>query len=327
MRRREFITLLGGAAAAWPLTARAQQLVLPVIGFLGSTAPDAYRTRLRAFHDGLKETGYIEGQNVTIEYRWAQDQNTRLPLLAAELVRRPVTVLVAAGGTPSAVAAKAATATIPIVFALATDPVKLGFVASLNRPGGNLTGIANLNSEMGPKRLQLLRELLPTATVIAILVNPSSGTGDPFLQGLQPAAQALGVKLRVLNASTDRDIDTAFAALADLRAAALVVSPDTFFNSRSKQLAEMSLRRAIPAVYQYRPFVDAGGLMSYGSDETEYYRLVGTYTGKILNGARPADLPVVQSTKAELIINLRTAKALGITVPNTLIGRADEVIE
>jgi ABC-type uncharacterized transport system substrate-binding protein len=326
MRRRDFITLLG-AAAGWPIAARAQQSAMPVIGFLGSTSPDLYTGRLRAFHAGLNEQGYVVGQNVAIEYRWAEDQNDRLPMLAAELVRRPVTVLVAGGGSLSALAAKAATATIPTVFALATDPIKLGLVASLNRPGGNLTGVANLNAEIGPKRLELLRELLPGATVVAILTNPSSVTAEPFVKALEPAAQALGLQLRTLKAGTDRDLDTAFAALPELRAAALVISPDTFFNSRSKKIGELSLRYAVPTVYQYRPFVAAGGLMSYGSDDTEYYRLVGIYTGKILGGTKPADLPVVQSTKVELLINLKTAKALGITVPNTLIGRADELIE
>jgi putative ABC transport system substrate-binding protein len=327
MRRREFIKILGGAVVAWPLAARAQQPGMPVIGFLGSTSPNLYTVRLRAFHAGLKEAGYIESQNVAIQYRWAEDQNDRLPVLAAELVRRRVTVLVAAGGTPSAIAAKAATATIPIVFALATDPIKLGLVASLNHPGGNLTGVANLNAEMGPKRLELLRELLPAATVIAVLTKPSSGTGEPFLRALQPAAQALGVQLRVLNASNDRELDAVYAALAQRQAAALVISPDTFFNSRSQRIAELSLRHAVPAIYQYRPFAAAGGLMSYGSDETEYYRMVGIYAGKILDGAKAADLPVIQSTKAELIINLKTAKALGLAVPMPLLGRADEVIE
>jgi putative ABC transport system substrate-binding protein len=327
MRRREFIKILGGAVVAWPLAARAQQPGMPVIGFLGSTSPNLYTVRLRAFHAGLKEAGYIESQNVAIQYRWAEDQNDRLPVLAAELVRRRVTVLVAAGGTPSAIAAKAATATIPIVFALATDPIKLGLVASLNHPGGNLTGVANLNAEMGPKRLELLRELLPAATVIAVLTKPSSGTDEPFLRALQPAAQALGVQLRVLNASNDRELDAVYAALAQRQAAALVISPDTFFNSRSQRIAELSLRHAVPAIYQYRPFAAAGGLMSYGSDETEYYRMVGIYAGKILDGAKAADLPVIQSTKAELIINLKTAKALGLAVPMPLLGRADEVIE
>ena len=327
MRRREFITLLGGATIAWPLAARAQQAALPVIGFLSSASPDDYTIRLRAFRQGLKDAGYVEGQNVTVEYRWAEDQYSRLPLLAAELVRRKVNVIVAGGGTPSAVAAKAATATIPIIFAVAVDPVKTGFVANLKRPGGNLTGVTNLNVEVAQKRLELLHELLPTATVIAALVNPTSALTEPFLLALQPAARALGVQLRVLQASTDRDLDAAFAKLVELRASALVISPDTFFNAHTEQLAALSLRHAMPTIFQQRTFVAAGGLLSYGSDESEYYRLVGIQAGKILKGEKPADLPVMQSTKVELMINLKTAKALGINVPLPLLGRADEVIE
>jgi len=327
MRRREFITLLGGATIAWPLAARAQQAALPVIGFLSSASPDDYTIRLRAFRQGLKDAGYVEGQNVTVEYRWAEDQYSRLPLLAAELVRRKVNVIVAGGGTPSAVAAKAATATIPIIFAVAVDPVKTGFVANLKRPGGNLTGVTNLNVEVAQKRLELLHELLPTATVIAALVNPTSALTEPFLQALQPAARALGVQLRVLQASTDRDLDAAFAKLVELRASALVISPDIFFNAHTEQLAALSLRHAMPTIFQQRTFVAAGGLLSYGSDESEYYRLVGIQAGKILKGEKPADLPVMQSTKVELMINLKTAKALGISVPLPLLGRADEVIE
>jgi putative tryptophan/tyrosine transport system substrate-binding protein len=327
MKRREFITLLGGAAA-WPIAARAQQAAMPVIGFLGSASPDLYAFRLRAFRQGLKETGYVESQNVAIEYRWAEGQNDRLPVLATELVHRKVDVIVAGGGTPSALATKAATATIPIVFAVAVDPVKIGLVASLNRPGGNLTGITNLNVEVGPKRLELLRELLPTANIIAVLVNPTSpALAEPFVRTLTTAASTLGLTLHVLNASSDHDFDTVFATVAQLRADALVIGPDVFFNTRIEQLAALTLRHAMPAIYQYRPFVAAGGLISYGTDETEYYRLVGTYTGRILKGEKPADLPVVQSTKVELIINLKTAKALGLTVPLSLLGRADEVIE
>jgi putative ABC transport system substrate-binding protein len=324
VRRREFITLLGGAAA-WPIAARGQQ-AMPVIGFLSNASPDVYALRLSAFRQGLKEAGYVERQNVEIEYRWAEGNN-RLPALAAELVHRQVAVIVAAGGSPSAVAAKAATVTIPIVFGVAVDPVELGLVASLARPGGNLTGVANLNVEVGPKRLELLHELLPTVTIVGVLENPTSPTAEPFLRALQPAARALGLELHILHASTDRDFDRVFATLVQLRAGALVISPDTFFNSRSERLAALALQHAVPAIYQYRPFVVAGGLMSYGSDQTEYYRLVGIYAGKILKGEKPADLPVVQSTKVELIINLKTAKALGITVPLPLSGRADEVIE
>ena len=324
MKRREFITLLGGTAATWPLAARAQQRGMPVIGFLGSTSLQAYAARLRAFAQGLKEEGYIEGQNVAIEYRLAEDHNDRLPALAAELVHRPVTVI-AAGGSPSAVAAKAATATIPIVFETATDPVKLGLVASLNRPGGNLTGVTNLNVEVGQKKLELLRELLPAATIIAVLVNPSApAITEQFMRALQAAAPALGMQLHVLHASTDRDLDTVFAAF---RADALVIGPYLFFNSRMEKFGQLSLRHAVPAIFTYRKFVAAGGLMSYGANEAETYRLVGIYTGKILKGAYPRDLPVQRATKVELMINLKTAKALGITVPLALSGRADELIE
>ena len=327
LRRREFITLLGGAAAACPLAVRAQQPAMPVVGFLSNASPNVYALRLGAFRQGLKEAGYVERQNVEIEYRSAESENSRLPALAAEMVHRQVAVIVAAGGSPSAVAAKEATATIPIVFGVAVDPVEVGLVASLTRPGGNLTGVANLNVEVGPKRLELLHELLPTATIIAVLENPTSPTAEPFSRALQPAARALGLQLHILYASTDRDFDRVFATLVQLRADALVISPDTFFNTRSEQLAALALQHAVPAIYQYRPFVAGGGLMSYGSDQTEYYRLVGIYTGKILKGEKPADLPVVQSTKVELIINLKTAKALGLTVPLPLLGRADEVIE
>jgi len=328
MRRRAFITLLGGAATAWPSAARAQQATMSVIGFLSSASPDMYTIRLRAFHQGLKDTGYVEGHNVAIEYRWAEGQNDRLPSLAAELVHRQVTVIAAAGGTPSAVAAKAATATLPIVFGVALDPIEIGLVASLNRPGGNLTGVTNLNVEVGPKRLELLHELVPTATTFALLVNPTSPSiAESYSQALQGAARVLGLKLHVLHASTERDFDTVFATLIQLRAGGLVITPDVFFNARDKHLAALTVRHAIPAIYHYRPFAAAGGLMSYGSSETDYYRLVGIYVGRILKGEKPGDLPVQRSTKVELIINLKTAKALGLTVPLPLIDRADEVIE
>jgi putative tryptophan/tyrosine transport system substrate-binding protein len=329
VRRREFITLLGGAAAAWPLAAHAQQGErMPVIGFLGGTSPEVYADRLRAFHQGLKEAGYVEGRNVEIEYFWAEGRNDLLPALAAQLARRQVAVIVAAGGTPSAFAAKAATATIPIIFGVAVDPVELGLVASLNRPGGNLTGVTNLNVEVGPKRLELLRELLPSATLIAVLVNPTNPTiGEPFVRDLEAAAHTLRFKLLVLHASTERDLDTVFATLLQQRADALVISPDQFLTTRIEQLAQLTLRHGIPAISQLRQFATAGGLTSYGSSETEYYRPVGVYTGRILNGEKPGDLPVLRSSKVELIINMKTAKVLGITFPLTLLGRADEAIE
>ena len=324
MKRREFITLFGGTAATWPIAARAQQPAMPVIGFLGSSSLQAYAARLRAFAQGLKEEGYIEGQNVAIEYRLAEDHDDRLPVLAAELINRRVTAI-AAGGSPSTVAAKAATATIPIVFETASDPVTLGLVASLNRPGRNLTGVTNLTVEVGSKKLELLRELLPGATNIAVLVNPSApAVTEQFMRALQAVAPALGMQLHVLHASTDRDLDTVFAAL---RADALVIGPYLFFNSRMEQLGALSLRYAVPTIFAYRRFVTAGGLISYGANETEPYRLLGIYTGKILKGVNPGDLPVQRVTKVELIINLKTAKALGIAVPLTLSGRADEIIE
>ncbi|HEX3114028.1 MAG TPA: ABC transporter substrate-binding protein [Bradyrhizobium sp.] len=327
MRRRKFIKLVGGAAVAWPLAARAQQPAMPVIGFLGSTSLQAYAARLRAFAQGLKEEGYIEGQNVAIEYRVAEDHDDRLPALVADLINRGVKVI-AAGGSPSSLAAKAATATIPIVFETASDPVTLGLVASLNRPGGNLTGVTNLNVEVGQKRLELLHELLPAATIIAVLVNPSApAITEQFVGALQMTAPALGMQLHVLHASSDRDLDKVFADLRQLGADALVIGPYLFFNSHMEQLGALSLRHAVPAIFTYRPFVAAGGLVSYGANETETYRLVGIYTGKILKGANPGDLPVQRSTKVELLINLKTAKALGIAVPLALSGRADELIE
>jgi ABC-type uncharacterized transport system substrate-binding protein len=327
VKRREFITLLG-AAAAWPFAARAQLPAMPVVGFLSSASPASYTIRLRAFRQGLKEAGYVEGQNVAIEYRWAEGQNNRLPAFAAELVHRQVDVIVAGGGTPCAVAAKAATGTIPIIVEVAVDPVAVGFVASLDRPGGNITGVTNLNVEIGPKRLELMHEMLPSVTVIGVLVNPANpALFEPFVQSLEVAANRLGLELHVLNASTDRDFDPVFAALDQLKAGALVIGPDVFFNSHIEQIAALTIGHALPAVYQYRPFVEAGGLLSYGSDEAETYHLVGAYTGRVLKGEKPANLPVVQSTKVELIINLKTAKALGLTIPLPLLGRADEVIE
>jgi putative tryptophan/tyrosine transport system substrate-binding protein len=327
MRRREFIKVIAGSAAAWPLAAHAQQ-PQPVIGFLSSASPQVYSDRLRAFRQGLKEAGYVEGQNVQIEFRWAGAQNDQLPTLAADLVRRQVGVIVAAGGTPSALAAKAATSSIPIVFAIAADPVEVGLVASVNRPGGNLTGVANLNVEVGPKRLELLREMVPAATTVAVLLDATSPTiSDAFLNGLKTAAPTFGLQLQVLRASTEREIEAVFATLQQKRAGALVIGPSTLFNALTEQLAKLSLRYAVPTIYQFRPFVAAGGLASYGSDETEYYRLVGVYAGKVLNGEKPANLPVLQTTKIELIVNLKTAKTLGIAVPQSVQSRADEVIE
>lgn len=326
MKRRDFLGIVAGAAAAWPLTSRAQS-AMPVIGFLAGTSPQVYAPRLLAFAAGLKQEGYVDGQNVAVEYRWGGDHEERLPGLAAELVDRQVTVI-AAGGTQSAEAAKAATASIPIVFETASDPVALGLVASLNRPGGNLTGVSNLNIEIGSKRLELVRELLPAASNIAVLVNPSApAITEQLLRNMQPAASALGIQLHVLRASTDQDLDAAFIALDQLRADALVIGPYQFFNSREEQLAARSVRQAVPAIFVYRRFVAAGGLVSYGANESETYRLFGIYTGKILKGEKPGDLPIQRSTKVELIINLKTAKALGITVPLPLAGRADELIE
>jgi putative ABC transport system substrate-binding protein len=330
MRRREFVIGIGltGAALSRPLIARAQQAAMPVIGFLGTSSPELYAIRLGVFRDGPKEAGYVEGQNVAIEYRWARDDVGRLPALAADLVQRRVNVIVAGSGTPGAVAAKAATTTIPIVFAVAVDPIKVGFVESLNRPGGNLTGVTNLNLEIGPKRLEVLHALLPTATDFAVLVDPTGpALAEPFVREVQAAAHSLGLRLHVLNASTERDFDSVFARVLQLKAAAHIIGPSTFFVGRGEQLATLAIRYKVSAIYQYRPFAAAGGLMSYGSDETEYFHLVGIYTGRILKGEKPALLPVEQSTKIELIINLKTAKALGIDVPLSLLGRADEVIE
>jgi putative ABC transport system substrate-binding protein len=321
MKRREFITLLGGGAVAWPLAARAQQPAMPVIGFLGIGSPDVFAYIVRAFRQGLSETGFVEGRNVAIEYSWANDQLDRLPALAANLVRRQVNLIVA-NSTAAALVAKAATTTIPVVFQVGVDPVEAGLVASLNRPGGNLTGVTSLAMELGPKRLELLHELVPAATNIGVLFNPN----NPLSSDLQAAARTLGIELH-LHASTERDLDTVFATLARLRVGALLINPSLLFNTLSEQLATLTLRHALPAIFQFREFAAAGGLLSYGGSITENYRLLGVYTGRILKGEKPADLPVQQSAKIELIINLKTAKALGITVPQLLLGRADEVIE
>jgi putative ABC transport system substrate-binding protein len=328
-RRREFITLLGGAAAVWPLAARAQQPAMPVIGVLTSRASDDTPQLLAAFRQGLKDTGFIEGQNVRIEYRFAGNQNERLPALAADLVHRQVTVI-AATTTAAALAAKAATTAIPIVVELAANPVQLGLVASLNRPGGNVTGVTNLNTEVAPKRLELLHELVPTASTFAHLVNPT----DPALaeintRNLQTAARTLGLQLHVLHASTERDFDAVFANLIRLRAGGLVIGTHAFFTARCEQLAALAVRHAVPAVYEIREFVAAaGGLMSYGVNLTDAYRLAGVYAARILKGEKPGDLPVQEATiKVELIINLKTARALGLTVPPDVLALTNEVIE
>jgi putative ABC transport system substrate-binding protein len=328
VKRREFITLLGGAAVAWPIAARAQPAAMPVVGFLQGGSLGAYAPYLTAFRRGLDEAGYVEGRNVAIEYRWADGQYNRLPGLATDLVGRQVTVLATVGSTPATLAAKAATTTIPIVFFVAGDPVELGLVASLNRPGGNLTGVTGLTAEVSPKRLELLHELVPTAPTFALLVNPTSpAQAEPQVHDLQVAARKLGLQLHILRASTESDLDTAFATLVQLRAGGLVIGPDVFFNTRSKQLAALALRHAVPTVYQYREFPAAGGLMSYGTNLSDMYRLGGIYCGRILKGEKASDLPVQQATKVELIVNLKTAKAIGVTVPTALLVRADEVIE
>jgi len=324
MKRREFITVLGGAAA-WPLAGRAQQAAIPVVGFLNSASADPYAMAVRAFHQGLKGTGFVEGQNVAIEYRWAEGQYNRLPALAADLVHRRVDVIVA--NTAAMLAARAATTTIPIVFTTSLDPVQLGLVASLSRPGGNVTGVTSLNVEVGPKRLELLHELAPAVNVIGLLVNPNNPNAQTLSRDLQAVAGKLGLQLHILYASNERDFDRVFAELVQRRAGALVIGSDAFLTSHIEQLAALALRHALPAVYQYPEFTAAGGLMSYGGSLTEMYRTGGTHAGRILKGEKPADLPVQQITKVELIINLKTAKALGLAVPASLLARADEVIE
>ena len=325
MRRRDLITLLGGAAA-WPLVARAQQPTMPVIGFLNGTSPEGYGIFLSAFREGLSETGYIEGKNVAIEYRWAQGQCDRLPELAADLVRRRVTVI-AATSTPANRIAKAATTTIPVVFTTSSDPVGLGLVASLNRPGGNVTGAVTLNVELGSKRLELLREVIPADSLIVVLANPTNPNFEPQLRDLQAASRTMGQSILVVTAGSEGDLDAAFARLVQQRAAAILVNTDAFFFSRRDQLIALAKRYAVPAIFDRREFAAAGGLMSYGGSVTDVYHLAGVYSGRILKGEKPADLPVQQSTKIELTINMRTAKSLGVTYPLNLLGRADEVIE
>jgi putative tryptophan/tyrosine transport system substrate-binding protein len=327
VRRRDFIKAITASAAAWPLAARAQQGGrMPVVAFLNSASPAGYVPMVTAFGQGLKETGYVEGQNVAVEYRWAEGQYDRVPVIALELVGRQVAVIVA--NTPGVLAVKAAVTTTPIVFTTASDPVQIGLVASMSRPGGNVTGATALAVELAPKRLELAHELVPTASVIAVLINPTNAnTAEPQLRDLQAAAHTLGLQLRVAHASTERDFDTAFASLARLRPGALVIGTDGFFISRSEQLAALAIRHAIPAVFENREFVAAGGLLGYGGSVPDAYRLAGVYVGRILKGEKPGEMPVQQSTKVQMFLNLRTAKALGITVPPPLLGRADEVIE
>jgi ABC-type uncharacterized transport system substrate-binding protein len=327
MRRREFITLLSGAATL-PLAARAQQPAMPVIGLLDQRSPDALADRLRGFRQGLKNAGFVEGQNAAIEYRWAENEMDRLPELAADLVRRQVAVIVTPGGLPSALAAKAATSIIPIVFVVSEDPVRLGLVASLARPSGNLTGINFFSGELTAKRLELLRELVPAATRVAVLVNPANAPNtETTLKEVEAAARAIGLQIQVLNASTIREINAAFATFARERPDALFVGIEPFFNGRRTQLVHLATRHAVPASYPARDFAEAGGLMSYGADIADVWRQVGSYAGLILKGAKPADLPVVQSSKFELVINTQTATMLGLDVPPMLLARADEVIE
>jgi putative tryptophan/tyrosine transport system substrate-binding protein len=325
VKRRKFIMLLGGAAAAWPLVARAQQPAMPVIGYLSAVSPGPFAPNLAAFRRGLSQTGFIEGQNVAIEYRWAEGHYDRLAVLANELVRRRVDVIVAAGG--SGAVAKAATATIPIVTLSGGDPVEEGLVASLNRPGGNVTGVALFANSLGPKRFELLRELVPTAKLIAVMANPTNPPGNADRRDVETAAHAGGQRIVVLEASVERDFEPAFTAMVQQGADALLVMADPFFNNRREQLVALVARHAVPAVYEWREFAEAGGLMSYGSSITEAHRQTGLYTGQILKGTKPADLPFQRAVKIELVINLRTAKTLDLTFPITLLARADEVIE
>jgi putative tryptophan/tyrosine transport system substrate-binding protein len=328
MRRSEFIALFGGTAVAWPLTARAQQPAMPVIGFLYATSPDATTDQRRAFHQGLKEAGYIEGETVAIEYRFAENRLDRLPALAAELVRRQVAAIATIQGPPTALAAKAATTTIPIVFTVSEDPIRLGLVASLARPGGNLTGINFFSTELVAKRLEILRELVPGAARVAVLISPShAASTKSTLRDIEPAARAVGLQIHAHNADTSSEIDAAFATIARQRPDGLFVASSPFFTSRRVQLVQLAAHHAIPATYVGRQFVDIGGLMSYGASVADAIRQTGAYVGRVLKGAKPADLPVMQSSKFELVINHQTARMLGLTVPPSLLAIADEVIE
>jgi len=328
MRRREFIKVIAGSAVAWPLAARAQQPAMPVVGYLGSETPEKFGIRVTAFQQGLSAMGFDDGRNVKIEYRWANGQNERLPALATDLVRRQVAVIATPGSNASATAAKAATNTIPIIFETGVDPVAAGLVKSLSRPEGNVTGITSLNVSVAPKRVELMHELLPKAKAFAVLVNPANPTtAEMAVKGSEGPSRALGLQLHFLNASTEREIESAFAKLAQLDVGGLIVGADIFFNSRAQQFAALTLKHRVPAVHSVRDFVVAGGLLSYGGNIGDSHRQAGIYTGRVLKGEKPANLPVQQVTKVELTINLKTAKALGINIPNTLIGRADEVIE
>ena len=328
MKRRQFITLLGGAAAAWPLIARAQQLAMPVVGFLYPGAPELSTGIVEAFRKGLGETGFVEGRNVAIEFRFAYNDNARLPELAADLVRRRVAVIVTPGSTPASLAAKAATATIPIVFSIGPDPVEIGLVASLNRPGGNVTGISSMTAQVGAKRLAFLHELLPGAVRLAILVNPNSPpVTQATVKDVETAAAAVGRQIEILAAGSPRDIDAAFASLEQKRVEGLLVNPDPFFDNRRVQLVTLAAHQRLPTIYPFREHVEIGGLMSYGSSATERDRQVGVYAGRILKGEAPGNLPVVRAAKFELVINLQTARALRLDVPATLLAQADEVME